>query len=110
MPRVKTACLGLAYPSSPARCGGEGLGLGFARRFGRFGFIGGRARWLSGLGGQEQDCQEGPYRGNASDDEGADGEAAQEGIGGRVMQRLAEGRMPRAAILPTATYAAPTDW
>jgi hypothetical protein len=33
------------------------LGPGNAGAFGCFGFIGRRARWLGGLGGQEQDCQ-----------------------------------------------------
>jgi len=42
------------------------LGLGFGRAFGRFG---GRARWLCGLGGQEQDGQDGPRSGDASGDE-----------------------------------------
>src|SRR5260221_470124 len=53
--------------------------------------------WLScglgWLGGQEQDGQQGPYGGDAAGDEGADGEAAQEGAGGGVLQRLAEGRV-----------------
>jgi hypothetical protein len=51
---------------------------------GRFDVIGGRARWPSGLGGQEPGGQQGAYRGDAPGDDGADGEAAQEGVGGRV--------------------------
>jgi hypothetical protein len=47
-------------------------GPGNAAAFGCFGFIGRRARrpgeldWPCGLGGQEQDCQDGPRRGNGA--------------------------------------------
>ena len=50
-------------------------------------------RQARGLGGQEQDGQQGPGRGYASGDERADGEAAQERVGGGVLQRLPEGRV-----------------
>ena len=50
----------------------------------RFGLVGRWGRWLSG---QEQYGQQGPGDGNASGDEGADGEAAEERVGGGVMQR-----------------------
>jgi hypothetical protein len=48
---------------------------------------------LGRLGRQEERCQEGARRGNASGDEGTDGEAAQEGVAGCVLQRLAERRV-----------------
>jgi len=63
------------------------MGLSFVRRFGGSGLTGCRARGLGGLGGQEQDGQEGPGRGDAAGDERTEGEAAQERVGGRVVQR-----------------------
>src|SRR5262249_11291671 len=69
------------------------LSLEFVCVFGCFGFIGGRTRWLRGLGGQEEDGEDGACCGDAAGDEGADGEAAQERAGGRVVQCLAEGGM-----------------
>src|SRR5215472_17583983 len=80
----------------PNRAGGERSRLGFARAFGRFGFIGRQDRWPSGLSGQEPDRQECPYRGNTAGDEAADGEAAQECVGGGEVQRLPEGRVAEA--------------
>ena len=65
------------------------------------GFIGRRARWpgdldwLGGLGGQEQDSQEGTRRGDTCGDEAADGQAAQERVSGGVLQRLPEARMAK---------------
>ena len=61
MPGRQFAAAGL-----PGRCGGVRSGPGNAAAFGCFGSIGRRARWPGepdwprGLGGQEQDCQEGP--------------------------------------------------
>src|SRR5262249_51159393 len=72
------------------------LSLEFLRIFFRCGFIGrwgGGLVWLGGLGGQEQDGQESPCGGDAAGDEGADDEAAQEGVGGGVLQRQPEGRV-----------------
>src|SRR5260370_17986097 len=68
------------------------LGLGFVRACGCFGFI---TRRACGLGGQEQDGQQGPYGGDGAGDEAADGEAAQEGVGGGVLQCLSPDRMAR---------------
>ena len=81
---------------SLGRCGGVGLGLGLVRRCGRLCLAGGR---LGGLGGQEHHGQQGPGRGHAAGDESADGQAAQERVGGGVLQGLsedwvAEGREP----------------
>src|SRR5258708_23347940 len=70
----------------PVSVGGDGL-----RRCG--GWLSCGLGWRSGLGGQEQDRQEGPYGGDGAGDEGAGGEAAQEGAGGGVLERLAEGRV-----------------
>src|SRR5260370_20845412 len=80
----------------PGRRGEVRRGLGNAAAFGRFGFIGRRARWpgelywLCGPGGQEQDCQQGPYGGHGAADEAADGVAAQEGVGGPGVQGASE--------------------
>jgi len=57
------------------------------------GFTGRQARWQGepgGLGGQEQDGQESPGRGDGPGHEAADGEAAQECAGGGVLQCLSE--------------------
>lgn len=75
------------------RCGGLRLGLEFVRAFGCFGFAGGCTRWPCGLGGQEKACQERAHRGNPAREKAAHGEAAQECVGGRVQQSLAEGRV-----------------
>src|SRR5205823_10707136 len=72
------------------RCGGAAIGLAIVRLSGHSGMVGRWGRWLSG---QEQYGQDGPQRGHAAGDEGADGEAAQEGVGGGVMQRQSQGRM-----------------
>jgi hypothetical protein len=56
--------------------------LGFVRAFGR-----------CGLGGQEQDCHDGPGRGDGAGDDASDGQAAQECVGGGVLQCLSEDRM-----------------
>src|SRR5712692_8459249 len=83
----------------PGRWGGVRRGPGNAAAFGCFGFIGRRARWpgelywLCGLGGQEQDCQQGPGCGDGAGDEAADGEAAQECAGGGVLQGVSEDRV-----------------
>ena len=75
----------------PGCWGGTRLGPGFVCAVGCFGFIGrwapwpGDLDWLGGLGGQEQDSQQGPGCGNAAGDEAADGQAAQECVGGRVL-------------------------
>jgi hypothetical protein len=77
------------------------------RPSGYFGRTGRRACLLGGqglgelgrLGRQEERCQEGARRGNASGDEGTDGEAAQEGVAGCVLQRLAESRMAQGGDL-----------
>ena len=66
------------------------MGLAIVRLFGRFGLVGRGGSWLSG---QEQHCQDGPHCGDAAGDEGADREAAKEGVGGGVMQRQSHGRM-----------------
>ena len=66
------------------------MGLAVVRFLGRFGFVGRWGRWLSG---QEQHGQDGPHCGDAAGDKGADGEAAQEGVGGELMHCLAEGRV-----------------
>ena len=68
-------------------------GPGNAAAVGCCGFIGRRARWPGRLGGQEQDGQEGSYGGDGAGDEAADGEAAQEGAGGGVLQCLSQDRM-----------------
>ena len=70
-----------------------GLGLGSAAAFGRSGLIGQRARWPGGLGGQEQNCQGDSGRGYGAGDDAADGQAAQERVGGRVLQGLSEYRL-----------------
>jgi hypothetical protein len=69
------------------------LGLGSAAAFGRSGLIDQRARWPGGLGGQEQNCQEDPGRGYGASDDAADGQAAQERVGGRMLESQAEGRV-----------------
>jgi hypothetical protein len=69
------------------------LGLGHPAAVGCFGFIGRRARWPGGLGGQEQDGQHGPGCGDGAGDEAADSEAAQECVSGRVLQRLSQARV-----------------
>jgi hypothetical protein len=51
-----------------------GLGLGFLDAFGSF-----------GLGGQEQDGQQGPGRGDSPGHDAADGETAQERVGRGVL-------------------------
>ena len=82
--------------AKPGRCVGGGLRLGFefVRVFGCFGFVG---RWAGWLGGQEPDGQDGACRGDAAGDEDGDGQAAQERVGGGVLQRQAQGRVAEGA-------------
>ena len=68
----------------------------FLQPLGGLCFFSGRVR---GLGGQEQHCEHCAHGSNAAGDEGADGEAAQEGVSRRVLQclskyRAAESRDP----------------
>lgn len=68
------------------RRGGVSLGFSFVRPFGPLHPADRQAR---GLGGQELDDQHGPGGGHAPGDARADGEAAQERLGGGVLQRVA---------------------
>ena len=76
------------------------MGLGFVRAFGCCDFSTHRAR---GLGGQEHDCEERPGRGDGAGDEAADGEAAQECVGGGELQRLSQGRVAEGRDLAGVT-------
>src|SRR5262249_33644228 len=75
------------------RCGGLDMGLAIVRGFRWLGLTGGWAGRAGGLGGQEQGGEDGACCGDGAGEEGAGDEAAQEGVGGGVVQCLAEGGM-----------------
>src|SRR5579864_4910843 len=85
IPSVSVRCGGTAVAAAGLsdRRGGVRWGMGNAAAFGCFGcfgFIGRGARWRGdldwrgGLGGQEQDGQQGPGRGDGAGDDAADRE------------------------------------
>src|SRR5262252_3664645 len=59
----------------------------------------GELRRLRGLGGQEQGGQEGPGGGDTAGDQSADGEAAQERVGGGMLQCQSQGRIAQGGDL-----------
>jgi hypothetical protein len=75
------------------------MGLAIVRLSGRLGLVG---RWGRGLSGQEQDGQERPECGDAAGDEGADGEAAQEGLVEACCSAWPRAGWPRAVSWPAA--------